>query len=80
MLRQCGQPTGCHSIAFFRQQRTNKQGVFAPLTDSVSVFDPNYGEFLIPMSDIRGTFLNWLLGNYHANVTRHRLFYLKQNK
>jgi hypothetical protein len=37
-----------HTIAFFRQLRKGQRGGIAPADDQVSVFDPNYGEYLVP--------------------------------
>lgn len=74
-----GATSGTHSIGFFRKLGYAKRGGMTPDFNEVSVFDPNYGEFLVHIVNF-DIWLTNLFKYYSDNITYHRLFYVKENK
>ncbi|WP_137937480.1 hypothetical protein [Chitinivorax sp. B] len=73
-----GAANGCHSIAFFRPLHASK-GKVSPVSDKISAYDPNFGEYLIDKIELN-YWINKLKQTYAGNILYHRMFYLKENK
>jgi hypothetical protein len=71
-----GAENGNHTVGFFRQLAPSK-GRNVPTSPNVSIFDPNFGEYLVSMGNFAVWFRNWQK-HYADTFTTHRMFYLKQ--
>jgi hypothetical protein len=71
-----GAKNGNHTIAFFRKL-TPSRGKLVPVSNSVSIFDPNFGEYSVMMCNFAVWFGKWMR-HYDDKFITHRLFYVKQ--
>ena len=70
-----GAAGGAHTIAFFRSLKPSR-GRYVPTTDSVFVFDPNFGEYHVPTAQFGSWFST--LTSLYGPMSKHMMKFVRK--